>query len=528
MRGSLWLFFLFPVLLQAQQEPPRIIIGIVVDQLRYELIDRMRPSFGDKGFGRLEKEGLSFDSLTYTYVPTYTGPGHATIFTGTTPSEHGIVGNHWYDPYRDRSFYCADDTVSGGDILVSSRNLMAPTFGDRLKMTGKLNQVIGISLKDRGAIFPVGREGDLAIWLDDEGNFTSNSYYPSYTQYKDRLKAFNAPDRINDHLQGLWVPLAPDSVYETHCTPDAVSWEKAILRGRDPSFPYDLKELKQQKGFKGIRYVPAGNTLVFDLAYQLLPEMNVEGETQMLTLGFSAPDYIGHDFGPLSWEVVDTYLRFNEELDKFILYLDSTIGRDHYLMFLTSDHGVADPPGYSRSVGRKAENLYPTSIEEDIRRNTQGSIPFRYYDGGIYVYWDRMADPDSTKIIRDLMNATRTLPYVLEAWSPKSDPLFHNEFSSFFQNGHFEGRSPDIRLIWQKYYIEYGSRGTTHGSPFPYDAHVPGFFLGSGIPSGLHWKNKTPITFLAPFILHKFGESINDWPSQILQMIRSLDQNIEP
>lgn len=285
---------------------PRLIVGITVDQMRYDYIEKFWNDFGDKGFKRLINGGFSCRNMHYNYMPTYTGPGHASIFTGTTPAYHGIIQNDWYDRYSNSVMYCSSDTSVGGVGTSSAAGKMSPhhlrasTIGDELKMfSNERSKIIGIAMKDRGAILPAGRTANAAYWFvgANEGQWaTSNWYMETLPEWVQR---FNKLGKAEELMNKTWTLSRPDSVYDesvadnnAHETPF-----KSLLR---PVFPYVLNDLRSTNGnYDLIKATPFGNTMTVDFA-----KAAIEGEslgkdefTDMLCMSFSATDYIGHQFG---------------------------------------------------------------------------------------------------------------------------------------------------------------------------------------------------------------------------------------
>jgi len=306
---------------------PKLVVGIVVDQMRNDYLQRYEKRFGEGGFAKLMNEGFYNRNLHYNYIPTYTGPGHASIYTGTTPAVHGIVANDWYQRSTETMVNCVEDSAFvgvGGSIeegRVSPKRLLASTITDELKLNCKNScKVIGISLKDRGASLPAGHLADGAYWFDDkEGTFMTSSYYmetlPTW------VSNFNNKKLPSLYSEKTWNTLYPIETY-TASNPDDSKYEM-IVKGKEKAvFPYDLKVLKKNYNFGLIGYTPFGNTLLTDLAIAAMEGENLgkDETTDFLAISYSSPDIAGHAFGPRSVEIEDMYLRLDQELARLIAY----------------------------------------------------------------------------------------------------------------------------------------------------------------------------------------------------------------
>lgn len=337
-------------------ERPKLVVGIVVDQMRQEYFYRFHDRYTEGGLKRLMHEGFMMENGHYNYIPTYTGPGHASVYTGTTPATHGVIGNNWYIRATDKDIYCAEDSTvtaiggSEGNGKISPNNLLTSTITDELRFaTGKRSKVVGVAIKDRGAALPAGHLGD-AYWYDSKtGDFMTSSYY--HGELPVWVKAFNERKLPAKYLNQTWETLFPLETY-VQGAPDDNDFESPFI-GRDtPTFPYDLKALQAENGGLGlISSTPFGNTFTLDMALAAIEgeQLGKRGETDFLAVSFSSPDYIGHRFGPSSIELEDNYLRLDLEMARFFDYLDKEIGEGEYLVFLTADHGVADVVNYMKS-----------------------------------------------------------------------------------------------------------------------------------------------------------------------------------
>ncbi len=481
------------------EQAPRLVIAIVVDQMRFDYLYRYAERYTEGGFKRLLKDGFSCRNTNFNYVPTHTAPGHASIFTGATPSVHGIIGNDWYDRNSKAAMYCVSDStvkpvgttsISG---KMSPRNLFSTTFCDELKMSNNFrSKVFGIGLKDRGAILPAGHSADAAYWHDPYlNNWVSSTYYlETLPQW---VIDFNAR-KVNDSLLSFpWNTLFPVSTY-TSSGPDDTPYEGLFKGLKKPVFPYDLPSLKEVES-ELIRKTPAGNTYTRLFAEALIVAENLgKGEVpDILTVSFSSPDYIGHMFGINSVEVEDTYLRLDRELENFLNFLDTYQGKENYLLFLTSDHGAAHNPEFLHDHKIPGEFIHEHGISDSIRAFLKNEFESKFLldVSSSSVYLDReyirkkglnlsVVEQKCAEYISRLYGVVTAIP----ASDFKSDQSrqLHQEY---FLNGYNTNRSGDVLIQYRPAWLSwYRKTGTSHGAPYSYDTHVPLIFFGKGIERG--------------------------------------------
>ena len=486
----------------AQQAPkkPKLVVGIIVDQMRQEYFYRFADRFGEGGFKRFTQQGFMMTNGHYNYIPTYTGPGHASVYTGATPATHGVIGNNWYVPSLKKMIYCAEDSLVsnvGGtpdNGKISPRNMLTTTITDELRLsTGKRSKVVGIAIKDRGASFPAGHTGD-AYWYDDvNGDWMTSTYYkqtlPSW------VANFNAKKRPDHYLSQTWKTLFPVETY-VNSLPDHNDFESPFIGKDSPSFPYDLAALKGANGGYGlVPSTPFGNSLTLDFAYAALEgEKLGQGEvTDFLAVSFSSPDYIGHRFGPSSIEVEDNYLRLDRELAQFFTYLDQKVGKGEYLVFISADHAVADVPQYMLSERIPAGNFNSGMVLGQLK----GFATTHYGEGDWILSFSneqiflnhaliREKKMDAEQMQRDLVAFVLGFAGVKEAYT--ASDLRRQEFTQapahLLQMGYNHKASGDVLLVLEPAWLVGGKRGTTHGSGYSYDTHVPIAFYGWGIKPG--------------------------------------------
>ncbi len=546
-----------PVTEDGEDAPPRLVVGIVVDQMAYDFLYRFRDKYGEDGFKRLLGGGFSYGNAKFNYVPTTTCPGHASIYTGTTPSVHGIIGNDWFvrAPDNDET-YCARDLtaslVGGGADedekagQLSPRNMLTTTVTDELRRaTNMRSKVIGVALKDRAAIMPAGHLGNAAYWLDDEsGVWVTSTYYyrdmktpegakPSLPAWVSDFNAkYSAGKYVNmPAVDGVWNTLRDISTY-TESLPDDNIYEKSI-KGRDektgeyrkPVFPYVLKDIlaenpAETKGQYGrlIKVTPFGNSITKDFALAALrgEGLGKDGVTDFLAVSFSSTDIIGHYYGPRSIEVEDAYLRIDLDIADLLEALDSEVGEDNYLVFLTADHGVGDSPLYLGDTGIPSgyfleDDQVIAGLKKHLGQAFRlGGSKFVLAYNNQQVYLDRglitkKFELSLEDVEREAASYLMTLDGVADAVT--ASELDSADFTTgarhLVENGYNRKRSGDVIVImepgWIEYKERYGKKGTTHGAPYDYDAHVPLIFYGRNIKKGESMR-PVSITDIAPTV----------------------------
>lgn len=491
---------------------PKLVVGIVVDQMRYEYIDRFWDDFGENGFKRMINEGFNFANHHFNYFPTYTGPGHAAIYTGATPSINGIVGNSWFDRKLGRNMYVVEDTsvatVGGsGEVgQMSPANLKSTTVSDVLKKVSKQSKVVAVSLKDRGAVLPAGHSGDMAFWYDsDQGSFVSSSWY--LDEMPAWANSFNEDGAARNYSKSTWETLLPMDQYEESNADDSpyegsFSWEER------PVFPHELG--KDDSGtYWTITTSPFGNTLVKDFAKRAIDgeQLGQDAITDLLAISFSSTDYVGHQFGPHSVEVQDTYLRLDRDLADLFATLDEKVGQGNYTVFLTADHGAVDVPAELMDKGLPGGYVDSDAISKALTKflaDRYGNEEWIRALANQQVYLDReLAQQKGISLKQMQEEIAEFLLQFDGVLSTNTAYNFRNKnyasgLQAMYQNGFNYDRSGDVYMQLKPGWLVSSYRtGTSHGSPFSYDTHVPMLFFGWGIPHG-HTYEKTVVTQLAP------------------------------
>jgi predicted AlkP superfamily pyrophosphatase or phosphodiesterase len=514
------IIFLSGIFLHAQKTsaPPKLIVGIVIDQMRYDFLYRYFTKYSEGGLKYLLNNGRSFENMHYNYTPTFTGPGHAAIYTGTSPAYNGIVSNDWFDRKLDTLMYVVqDDNVQTvGSLSVNGKmspnNLLSTTITDELKMfTNKRSKVIGIAIKDRGAILPAGNMADAAYWHDPTiGSWISSSFYmkelPKY------VVDFNAKRLSDKYLDQVWNTLLPIEQY-TESTTDDTRYELKFKGESKPVFPHDLKAIKSQYNYSLLNRTPFGNSFTTDFALEILQneQMGKDEITDFLAISYSSTDYVGHQFGTHAIETEDTYLRLDLELKRLFDYLNKNIGKGKFMVFLTADHGAVPSPPYLEDnkihTGGFQSTAYTTQLKDYLKKELgEGKWISYYLDQQVYLDREfiRSKKMDLNMVQDKVVEFTRGFEGVKDA-IPAHDLVataFGNEMFQKVQRGFDYERSGDVMIILQPQWIDNENAlkgGTTHGSSYAYDTHVPFLIMGPGVVKG-QTNQESYIVDIAPTI----------------------------
>ncbi len=513
MRKIALFLLLLPALLSAQNKP-KLVVGIVVDQMRYEMLDRFKNDFGDGGFNLITKMGMRYDSCTYNYVPTYTGPGHATIYTGTNPNVHGILSNAIYLPAQMRTMNCVEDNsvqpigTDDPNGARSPKNLKVFTFGDSLIIKDPASKVIAIAIKDRSAILNAGKKATAAYWMDKNGFFITSSYYMK--ELPAWVDSFNNAGYAPGYLYSQWILMKDKALY-TSSLPDNSPFESTRL-GDPPVLPYDLQALQKKEGYHGVAFTPFANSMLTEFAIWGVREefLGRDKHTDLLAINYSATDYIGHEFGPNSVEIQDAYMRLDNDLAMLISTLDMEIGRKNYVLFLTSDHGAANTPtdtAFSYVSNDDLENLINTFTVAQFGKELVAHIG----DSQIWLQESTIKNYklDKERILIELQNYLRYQNQVeiSEIFTRFEVENCASEACRFFANALDTALSGDLFYTRPFGQMERDEKyGTTHGSQYLYDTHVPLLFFGGNVEPGQSKKSVHPnqiLSLLKPYLIGK-------------------------
>lgn len=499
----------------SQPKQPKLLVGIVVDQMRHDYIYRYWNRYGNGGFKRLVGGGYFYKNAHYNYVPTYTGPGHASIYTGTTPATHGIIANDWFLKDERREMYCTEDknakTIGSGSKagMMSPNNLLVTTIGDELKLaTIQRSKVFAISLKDRSSILPGGHSANGAFWFDgSNGAFITSSHYMS--DLPAWLKEFNGQQLAKKYLSAGWNTLYPIDTY-TSSIADDNAYEQAPNKKEKAVFPYDYKLQLDANTYDILRATPFGNTITKDLALACLKgeSLGKGATTDMLCISFSSTDYVGHSYGPRSIEVEDVYLRLDRELEALLSALDEQVGKNNYVVFLTADHGASDVPAYLKDLKIPGGYMEQGALSRSLKAFCHG----QYGDSLILSVSNQQVFLDEAKmhamkldrnaVEESLANYLLSFKGVAEAYPShvlKYEGFPEGTFKYLVQKGYNHVRSGNVAFTYNPAWMEFMAKGTTHGASYTYDTHVPLLFYGMGIPKGSSVK-KVNVVDIAPTI----------------------------
>ncbi len=502
---------------------PKLVVGIVVDQMRYDYLSRFYHRYGEGGFKRMMNEGFHFKNNHFNYIPTYTGPGHASVYTGTYPAIHGVVANDWYDKQIKQSVYCVQDdemqSVGTEDKAgkMSPHRMKTTSITDELRLhTQQKSKAIGISLKDRGAILPAGHSGNAAYWFHgkDEGRWITSSYYMD--ELPQWVREFNTSGAVASYLNTKWNTLYPIETY-TESGPDLSPYEDKFKGVENSVFPYDLKTLAADNGnFDIIRETPFGNDITTDFAIAAIEGENLGNNnvTDFLAISYSSPDYIGHTFGVNSIEVQDNYLRLDKDMERLLNYLDSSLGKGNYTVFLTADHGVTHNPGFLQShnipAGFFNNTVFREKLEEFSLATFNANVIERIQSEQIFLNKEVLKSKNlkAADVEQTIADFLLTYPQVDKVFTRKQleGGSFTKDTGYLVQNGFNQKRSGDVVYALNPSVIStwYEKGGTTHGSGFTYDTHVPLIFFGKGIKNGSTFE-RSEIIDIAPTLSALLG-----------------------
>jgi hypothetical protein len=480
-------------------DKPSLVIGIVVEQLKYDQLERFRDRFGEEGIKKLINEGTYFKNASFEYMLTQSAPGHATISTGTEPSLHGITSDNWYLPLKNELIYCTRDvTVNpvGGSFesgLNSPVNLQASTFSDELEMTtNKKSKVFGIGIKDNSAIFSTGHSADGVYWFDDvTGTWMTSTYYTK--SLPPWVADFNATGYAESYLSGSWSLLKPPADY-ADCLPDSNSFEAGF--DSINSFPYDLKKIRAKSNgsaknnYSLLRETPFANSLTTNFAIRLIEkeDLGKDDVTDYLSICYASTDYIGHRFGPSSVEMGDAILRLDKDIKDLLKYVTDSIGKRNVLIYFTAAHGVSEIPSV----------LEKNRIPAGYFRQNQALQLLRSYLNAVYgegnwvkgyserqIFLNRTLIEDARLSLDDVQK--KVARFLVQFTGVAAAYPYSAFEANDFGNGNLKKiinnfnpqRSGDVIVTLNPGWVDKdGDYVTNHNSPYEYDTHVPLIWYG--------------------------------------------------
>ena len=479
---------------------PKLVVGIVIDQMRWDYLYRFNDLYGANGLKRLLNKGFSCENTLIPYVPTYTAVGHTCVYTGSVPAYTGIVGNNWFDKTTNTNVYCTDDSTvnpvgsntKGGKM--SPKNLWVTTITDELRLSNNFkSKVIGIAMKDRGAILPAGHSANAAYWYDDKsGKWISSTYYMQ--QLPDWVSQFNAKDVAGNYMKQDWNTLLPINKYDLSSADDE-PYENAIKGEKTVTFPHRLSTIGDADKYESFKTTPFANSFTFDFAKSAIENESLGKNTvpDFLAVSISSTDYIGHSFGPNSVEIEDTYLRLDNDIADFLQYLDTKVGKGNYLVFLTADHGVAHIPAFL------AEHKIPGGVfnEGEVSRELNKMIEDEFgmknvvqslQNYQVYLNADEISKQgkDLSAVKKSVIRFLAAKPFIIHVFDTRelASTTMPEPQKTMMGNGFNPKRSGDIQFTFKPGYFDGGKKGTTHGLWNPYDAHIPLLWYGWNIKPG--------------------------------------------
>lgn len=491
MTNKIYSFFLLLIILtnNAYCNQPKLIVQIVVDQLRGDLINQHQKQFGPAGFNYLLQHGINFQNAHHPHANTTTCAGHATIATGSYPSLHGVVDNEWFDRKSKQMMYCMEDLPS--KILPtthtktkipgrSPNNLNGSTFSDELSLAKK-GKVFAVSLKDRSAITLAGHTGK-AFWFDKtNGGFVTSSYY--YSNYPAWVQNWN---KLYEPKAFDWNLSQPASTYQNIDTKPF----KQNYGDFGQTFPHHIVNPPSENYFKSLSRTPKADQLTADFAEQLIVNEKLGStntKTDYLGLSFSAVDGIGHQFGPNSLEAEDNLIQLDKTLTHFFEVLDKQVGLENTLIILTADHGVSDSPSYLKAHHIKDSlPLDPITLERQIRTllYNQFQLPEQALMSinPPYIYLDHQIINDHklnvVKVSSFIANQLIKQQGLFKAYPLPVDNIEKDWLSAKVDRMSYPYRAGDIYLVTLPYQFHKDKKEdkVSHGSPWQYDSFVPLLF----------------------------------------------------
>jgi predicted AlkP superfamily pyrophosphatase or phosphodiesterase len=492
------LYFTHQAISQNEVKRPKLVVGIVIDQMRWDFLYRYYDRFDNKGgFKRMLGQGFSCENTMIPYTPTVTACGHSCIYTGAVPANSGITGNIWWDRELMRTVYCVEDksvnTIGSSSVngQMSPKNMLVTSIADELRLATNFgSKVIGVALKDRGAILPAGHSANAAYWYDaSSGNWISSSYYMA--DIPGWVKDFNARKIVDQYYREGWKLSYPASTYG-QSTADERKYEANLF---GPGFPYDLTRYIG-KDYAKISSTPMGNamTTVFAKAAIENEQLGKDNITDLLAVSYSSTDYIGHSFGPNSIEAEDAMLKLDKDLGAFMDYLDTKLGKGQYLLFLSADHGVSHIPEFLSDNklpgGRIMLNSLVVALNKELAEKysiAQVIVSDENYQLHLNNRLLDSASIDRKELINRVIKRLNTEHAIERAFAVEDlnkVPL-PEMLRTRLNNGYYPRRNGDIQMVFKPGYIEaFSKTGTTHGLWNPYDSHIPLLWFGWGIKAG--------------------------------------------
>jgi predicted AlkP superfamily pyrophosphatase or phosphodiesterase len=502
---------------QSSNEQPKIIVGIVVDQMRYDYLYRYSKHYGNDGLKRLLREGLSCENTHYDYIPTYTGPGHACVYTGTGPAGNGVIANEWWDPeWKKHRYVTADPTIKpvGTDEKAGQHSpavMLSTTITDELRLSNNFkSKVVGVCLKDRGSILPAGHIPNAAYWFNDKtGSWITSSFYPDSLGLPTWVQQFNDQKLAEKYCNRVWKK-QEGITYEESFAGWASKYDRAkYAASLSGGFPHNLAALRKTMGLGVLRFTPWGNTITLDFALTALDSMQLGQDEypDFLCLSFSSTDYAGHQFGIHAEETEDVYISLDRELARLFNTLDTKFGKDNYLVFLTADHGGSETPLHLKEIGIPADVLRESKIDSSLSAhlakifNDTTDVIHEISNQQIWFKPNARTNVEQlTKASKEWLRKMKGIYAVHDRAEIMSLPSDY-WYAPALRRGYHPRRSGDLFFQldpnWHPDDTYFGQGGATHGSSYAYDTHVPLLWMGKNIKPGRYYGNVS-VSDIAP------------------------------
>ncbi len=518
-------------------ERPKLVVGLVIDQMRWDYLYRYYQRFGNDGFKRLMRDGYNCQNTMVDYLPSFTGPGHSCIYTGSVPSINGIAGNNWLDNHTGKGSYCVDDNKvwQVGDTAkapsYSPRNLLTTTITDELRLaTNFRSRVYGIAIKDRGAILPAGHSANAAYWYNDKtGDFVTSTYYDTAFQNPGWLRAFNKRNMADSLVKLNWT-LSDDTATYVQSTADNTSYEDVFKGESEPIFRHKFNMMGKADRMAAIKTMPTGNKLTMEMAKACIAgaaggELGSGPDADFICISLSSTDYAGHQFAPTAVEVEDMYMKLDKEIASLLNYLDKTVGKDKYLLFLTADHGGAHNPQFLKDkkipagisfnvtadLNQYLKEVYKNAMKGKNVKLVDTILNYQVFLNDTLLATNKSFNRDEIKFtvrnwLLNIMPQKYNMPvsYVIDMEDIGKNTV-PEPIRKMAVNGYNYLRSGCLQMILNPGWFESDRfTGTTHGNWNPYDAHIPLLWYGWHIPKGETNReiNMTDISATLAALLH--------------------------
>jgi predicted AlkP superfamily pyrophosphatase or phosphodiesterase len=518
------LFISFPINGQTQRQnarlsaatngKPKLVLVIMVDQFRYDYLERFEDLFGKDGFRRLMNDGAFFTNANYDYVPTYTAPGHAAVHTGSVPAQNGVVGNEWFDRVTGKRRIMVSDleahnvTMAGVQSQTgapSPRILIGTTIGDQMRLAENFrSKVIAISQKDRSAVLPGGQHPNGAYWFQSsDGTYITSDYY--YKSLPNWVQEFNKKNSSDKYFGKKWEKSLPESAY-ARAQAERLPLQKSSL---GESFPYTITGGLDKPGpkyYSTFELSPFATEHLADLAKAAIEAESLGADEfpDFLSVSFSTPDLVGHTFGPDSQEIVDTYARLDKVIADLLNFVDRKIGLQNTIIAMTGDHGVAPIPEYMSKMGLDGARLSGQAVLTAVNKALNDKFGKEekwvqaFVNEQIYIDPKLIAASKTTQeeVERIVGDAAITIPGVINYFTRTqiiNGNMPQTALARRVTNGFNRLRSGDVWVITKPFsFFSEGGLGTTHGSPYNYDTHVPVIIFGKGVTKGRYTIECSP------------------------------------